>query len=192
MKNKDFFQKNKYVYIKNFLNKKVCSIATSYALFDEKNNFFSDSQVPGANAKYGDLLMESLLDYCLAPIEKNTGLELYPTYSYFRVYRNGDELEPHTDRPSCEISATVCLGFYYKNKIDPWPINIEKKSIPMRQGDIVIYRGMDLTHSRDKLVDSEDAYHVQCFLHYVDKNGPHKNLKFDGRSELGTKKYHLV
>ena len=44
-------------------------------------------------------------------MQKETGLDLCPTYSYARLYKkDGDELKRHKDRPSCEISTTINLG----------------------------------------------------------------------------------
>ena len=40
-------------------------------------------------------------------MEKETGLSLLPSYTYFRVYRNGAILDPHKDRPACEVSASL-------------------------------------------------------------------------------------
>ena len=39
-------------------------------------------------------------------MQKETGLQLIPTYSYARIYKKGDILKRHKDRPSCEISTT--------------------------------------------------------------------------------------
>jgi hypothetical protein len=35
---------------------------------------------------------------------------MLPTYSYARIYANGDELKKHRDRPACEVSVTLHLG----------------------------------------------------------------------------------
>ena len=80
---------------------------------------FNDSQVPGSYAKYGDRLMETLLVKTIAVMQKKTGLKLVPTYSYTRLYRTGNILQRHKDRPSCEISTTLNLGG------DNWPIFID-------------------------------------------------------------------
>ena len=42
-------------------------------------------------------------------MQKKTGLKLVPTYSYTRLYRKGNILQRHKDRPSCEISTTLNL-----------------------------------------------------------------------------------
>jgi len=122
--------------------------------------------------------METLLKTLLPLMEKNTGLKLYPTYSYARIYKKGDVLERHRDRPSCEISATLNLGG------DSWPIYLEPKiKVDLNPGDMLIYRGCDSTHWRDKLKGKKCA---QVFLHYNQKNGPFKNSNlFDGRPMIG-------
>jgi hypothetical protein len=51
-------------------------------------------------------------------VEAATGKKLFPTYAYARWYAPGDELKIHRDRDSCEISATITLGF----EGSPWPI----------------------------------------------------------------------
>ena len=89
-------------------------------------------------------------------MEELTGKQLVPTYSYARIYKNGDELKRHKDRPSCEISTTINLGG------EPWPIfidgtgannvideykNIHKPNAPkgtkvdLEIGDMLIYEG---------------------------------------------------
>jgi hypothetical protein len=48
-------------------------------------------------------------------------------------------------------------------------------------GDALLYRGIDLFHWRDAYPG--EAL-VQVFLHYVDRDGPHADRKFDGRPTL--------
>jgi hypothetical protein len=190
MSNAKFFEKNKHCLVKNVLSKDFLEIATQYTLFDEDLRFMPEDfsqQVPGAHSKYSDLLMESTLLYLLPVIEKNTGLSLYPTYSYYRVYRPGDLLEPHTDRYSCEISATLFIGKNYEE--ESWPIFVENKSFTLEPGDMLIYRGIELSHYRNLWESDSDSFHSQVFLHYVDKNGPYKNFKYDERSFLGMKNH---
>jgi len=155
---------------------------------------WKDSQIPNTYSHYADPVMETLLMKVL----QETGLHLIPTYSYARLYKKGDELKRHKDRPSCEISTTINLGG------DPWPIFIdgtgsnniidkEKNTInpdaPMGSkillevGDMLVYSGCDLEHWR-KPFDGDTC--GQVFLHYNHVNGPfaEKN-KFDGRPMLG-------
>ena len=133
---------------------------------------------------YADPLIEVMLKQCLPAVQEQTGLELEPTYSFSRVYQAGEELTAHTDRPSCEISATInvaCTG-------DTWPIwmqyeNNDPVKCMLNPGDAVIYKGCEVTHWRRKLPPGQ--INVQFMLHYVDKNGPHAEYKFDKRGALG-------
>ena len=130
-------------------------------------------------------------------MEKHTKLKLNPTYSYARIYKQGDVLKRHKDRFSCEISTTLNLGG------DSWPIYLEPKKnvgipdgkkitvstnnkgvkIDLSPGDMLVYRGMELEHWREEFQGKDCA---QVFLHYNDQksNDSDKNI-FDKRPHLG-------
>lgn len=181
------FNTRGYCYIKSAIDKDLVDFISQYALFDEKNNFSPDTgQVVGAHSKYADPAMESMLLKLLPLIEESTGLTVYPTYSFYRVYRNGDELTPHTDRPSCEISATVCFNFSYENY--KWPIYMSETPFSLDPGDLVIYRGCEVQHYRPQLQYQNDCFHIQGFFHYVDSQGPYADYKYDNRESIGLSK----
>jgi hypothetical protein len=140
--------------------------------------------VPGTPFAYGDFAAEGLLKSVQPDVESRVGLALYPTYSYLRLYKHGDCLKRHKDRPACEISVTLCLG--YAPDV-PWPIWVEHLGTPvaitLSPGDMLIYRGIDVPHWRDAYDGDRLA---QVFLHYVDRNGPHSEWKFDKRPGLRT------
>lgn len=180
------FRERGYTLVKNAINSELRDVITQYALFDEMQDFNPDGgQVLGAHSKYADPIMEAMLLNIHPLMEKNTGLKLYPTYSFYRVYRNGDELKPHKDRPSCEISTTICFNYSYDDSEYTWPIIMDGKKVDMKPGDIVVYRGIDLEHSREKFTPPSDDWHVQAFLHYVDSNGPYANYRYDKRNSVG-------
>jgi hypothetical protein len=180
------FQEKGYCVVKNVLSDELRDFVTQYALFDEMQDFNADGvQVPNAHAKYADPAMEVILLHIQKIMQENTGLELFPTYSFHRVYRNGDELKTHKDRPSCEISATMCFNYSYDDSKYSWPIYMEGFKAELKPGDMVIYKGCDLLHWREPFDYEEDAWHVQGFFHYVDKNGPYSNFKFDRRDSIG-------
>ena len=186
--NVEKFKENGYCILRSVISDELRDIITQYALFDEMQNFNPDmNQVVGAHSKYADPAMESILLHLHSTMEANTGLQLYPTYSFYRVYRNGDELIPHQDRPSCEISATVCFNYNYNDDKYQWPIYVSDRATAadLRPGDMLIYRGCDLKHWRDKFTVAEDIWHVQGFFHYVDANGPYAEYKNDQRSTIG-------
>ena len=126
----------------------------------------------------GDPLMDTLLLSLLPQVEKLSGLELHPTYSYFRVCKHGDLLPKHRDRAACEISMTLCLGGDLL-----WPFWLQGANgvvkVEMAPGDGVLYRGIECSHWREAFQGTRLA---QLFLHYVDKDGPYAEWKFDKRT----------
>lgn len=187
-KNIELFNTKGYFLMNNVIDITMASVVNLYALFDEQNDFSPEEnpQVAGAHSRYADPLMESLLLHIQPVIEQNTGLELFPTYSYYRVYRNGSTLSPHVDRPPCEISATLCIGYNYEvGPMGSWPIFIENEGYAMIPGDMVVYKGTELVHYREPFEAQPGEFHTQAFLHYVDKNGPYAEHKFDKRPGIG-------
>jgi len=183
------FKKNKYVVVKKVISKDIANLAFNYLLLKKevfsttKFNFlgtFEDPQAPNTYSTYGDILMDSLLKIVKPVMEKYTNLKLVETYSYSRLYKKGDILHKHKDRPSCEISSTMNLGG------DLWPIYLENNKVievNLKPGDILIYRGCDLAHWRDKFKGKSCG---QVFLHY--NNLKSKEVipnKYDGRFHLG-------
>lgn len=191
------FERNGYLIVKNAITQDVCNLlylqcktTEQTSCYNEDVNvnscYFSDRQVDNCYACYAPIFSESLLQYMLPLIETNTNISLYPSYSYFRIYYKDSVLQPHIDRLSCEYSATVCI----KNNVEPWDIWIESKEgnkicVKLCEGDMLIYKGNELKHWREKYEGEEQ---VQIFLHYVDKNGPHKHFKYDQRKMLGIEK----
>lgn len=185
MKIDKLFEKQRYAYLKNVLTKKKCAELTAhmFELFDQ-GKLFKDEQCPISDSVYGDPLLDNTLSEIQDKISQKIGIDLLPTYSYARIYRPGEVLEKHTDRESCEISGTITLGI--EKGAGDWPIYFEKdgKKVEynIKIGDMVIYRGGELEHWRDKF---EGNWHVQLFCHYVDANGPYKDHAYDKRNELG-------
>lgn len=147
-----------------------------------------DRQVANTPVSYGDHAFEGLLEYVRPCVEKHAGLSLYPTYSYSRLYKHGDVLRRHRDRPACEISVTLNLG---QTPEEPWPIYVERDAGPraalLMPGDALLYRGCDCWHWREAYQGSRLA---QVFLHYVDRDGPHADQKYDGRRSLMLRSVH--
>jgi len=111
------------------------------------------------------------------------------TYSYSRKYTRGSYLRAHADRPSCEVSATICLD-YQSDDNEPWVIWVDntrnwvdedisqcfdetqgipirhRKSIPVKLevGDLLLYQGPNVVHWRDTFIGNH-SYHM--FLHFV-------------------------
>lgn len=190
------FKQTGYLHVPNLIPKSLCAIVNQYALFKEGLEFeASDEQVRGAHSIYGDTLMETVLHFLHSHMEKHTGLELCPTYSYYRVYRPGMTLDRHTDRESCEISTTICFGYNYMNKQDyNWSMYVKTKEnteikVIQNPGDLLVYKGCEIEHWRDSFEAPDKSYQVQGFFHFIDKNGPfYPEFAFDKRPGLGWKK----
>ena len=201
------FKENKYAVVKKAISKELSNFCYTYfcnkrkvAQFIQEEKFISpfdhtwgvwtDEQVPNTYSHYGDLVMETLLQKVKPIMEKNTGLKLSETYSYARIYKNGDVLARHKDRYSCEISTTLNLGG------DPWPIYLdptgkEKQAgikVDLDPGDMLIYSGCDLEHWREEFTGKDCG---QVFLHY-NKAGSKmaKENKFDKRPFIGLPAYY--
>ena len=136
-------------------------------------------------AYYADPLIEVLLLRCREAIEEVCGKELVPTYSYSRIYQPGEDLEPHIDRPACEVSVTVNVA--NTGEISPiymqYADNPESKHL-LNPGDAVIYKGCEARHWRFPMKESQ--LNVQFMLHYVDKNGPNAEYAKDTRPSYAT------
>jgi hypothetical protein len=205
---------NKYQVIKKAVSYELANFIFNYFLLKRdavkwmyENNItydngmfgtWTDQQVPNTYSHYADMVMETLLVKMLPVMASETGLDLVPTYSYARIYKNGDILKRHKDRPSCEISTTLNLGG------DPWPIyidgtgadnvideqrNIIKPNAPegtkvlLEVGDMLVYSGCELEHWREPFKGQVCG---QVFLHYNHRNGPFADKnKFDKRPLLG-------
>ena len=211
----NFFNKNGWVKIENFIDENMANFLYYYVILAAKRcNFleqvegknsedlygtFDDIQALGDYSKYGDLVFDTLLSMAVEHMNILTNKKLVPTYSYHRLYTTGTELKRHKDRASCEISTTLCLGYDISNidkKMYPnfnWPMFVadkknEKNGIPvyMKPGDMLIYRGCEIEHWREPY---KGLNHAQVFLHYNDMNGENC-IPFDTRPMLGlTDKY---
>jgi hypothetical protein len=210
------FKKLKYTVIKQAISKDLATYIYNYFLmkkqvydtcmehrylnpFETIDGFYEreGDQIPNTFALYSDPAMETLMLKCQPAMEKATGLKLYPSYTYARIYKKGDQLKRHKDRFSCEISTTLNLGG------EPWPIYLspnENVGIPdwkkittaskakgiqinLNPGDMLVYRGMELEHWREKFKGKNCG---QVFLHYNNAKTPGSRFNiFDKKKHLG-------
>ena len=182
----------------------TCRKTRYFSPFENIIGYYEDpieGQVPNTYSCYADRAMETLMLKCQPIMEKTTGLKLNPAYTYARIYKKGDILKRHKDRFSCEISTTMNLGG------DDWPIylspnenvglseteggkkgitsfsNAKGIKVDLNPGDMLVYRGQELEHWREKFKGKEC---VQVFLHYNNRKTPGaKDNMFDKRPHLG-------
>ena len=168
-----------YKYAKKMLPNEVVRFVSSWMLIKSKSLPTTDKQIQGSPWMHTsqDDVLTNVLHYCQSRVEKETNLQLSPTYGYTRLYRPGADLQPHLDRPACEISVSITMQYSYKNKNYRWPICMENKPIIIELGDGVIYKGCEVSHWRPIFTEDPTSWHHQIFLHYVDLNGPNSKLK---------------
>ena len=214
------FKEKKYTVIRKAISYELANFGYNYLLLKREatkwmqdNNYISkftpgfgtweDKQVPNTYSVYSDMFMETLMMKVLPVMQQHTEMNLIPCYTYTRIYKKGDILHRHKDRPSCEISTTLHLGG------DPWPIFLDPtgadnilsgtetttvvkpnapKGIPvdLEVGDMLVYSGCELEHWREPFEGDNCA---QVFLHYNNIDGPFGTQnKFDKRPLLGIPK----
>ena len=186
----------KYRLVKQFIPDDICKVVEQYCLFKMLNEpglvENETQQCPGTHSVHGDILTESLLLYAKPIIENEINLKLVPTYSYYRVYKPGDILKDHIDRESCQVSATITIGYRYNDKDDKYRWSLygyvdgEKRYFDCEPGDALLYKGCEMEHGRDRFDVSKYSYQVQVFLHYVAADGGYaEKYKYDGRPGIG-------
>ena len=212
------FKEKKYLVIKKAISFELANFGFNYLLLKrdavkwmQSNNYISeftpgfgswkDKKIPNTYSIYSDMFMETLMMKVLPVMQQHTDMNLMPCYTYTRVYKKGDVLKRHSDRPSCEISTTLHLGG------EPWPIFLDPTgqktvvdehkqihkpnapkgiSIDLEVGDMLVYSGCELEHWREPFEGDNCA---QVFLHYNNIDGPFGTQnKFDKRPLLGIPK----
>jgi len=198
---------NKYLVVKNAVSEDVCKIlAKEFKLLEDMahklklprgfgtddpvsatDSFpYNDGLIKNSFSWYSPLGFEALSEVIIkAEVENAVGAEVYPTYSYARIYYNGASMIKHTDRAASDFVVSCCISI--DDTAAPWPIGfIDNNNTPVlveqEPGDIVIYKGNEIAHWRDTYSGTEQ---IQCFLSYVLKNGPKAGLRYDTRPALG-------
>jgi hypothetical protein len=170
--------------VSNVISKELCHFLTHVMMrqsheMDIQGIPQEDSQIKNAlSIMRSDIMFDTINERIWPVLEEIVGEELLPTYSYARLYQNGNVLEKHKDRPPCEISISIQLG---RSHHYSWPLYIDKKRFDLAEGDGVIYTGCDTAHWRNACDGPEGYYSGQVFCHYVRKNGPYAEYAGDKR-----------
>lgn len=177
-------QSNKYIVKRNFISKNEAKkLAELFSNFAEENpKEKGDSLCPNTFSHYNFFHFLGFSLDKLSEIETIVEEKLFPTYTFARLYKTGDDLRPHRDREACEISITLNLDC--DRSWDIWFAPDERGVedpeyriyISLEPGDAIIYKGCEIKHGRDPL---EGKYCTQLFLHYVQRNGPYNFYYFD-------------
>ena len=145
--------------------------------FPEKHT--GDTLVSQSFSAYALPETEELLLKLTPQVSKITRAELYPTYSYCRMYFPRASMKKHVDRAACEVSMSLFLGG------DSWPLWFlldQPTPVTLDVGSAVLYPGLDTVHWREEYTGTGCT---QVFLHWVNANGPHSSWKYDKRPSIG-------
>ena len=172
------------------------------------NHIEVENQVEGSLARYWHPQYRTIHTGIRLKLEKIIGRKLYNTYYYDRYYFSGQELTKHADRDACEISVSVHIGTNLEGNDADWPFWIktpdtytdekkttvlvsgENRSLVLKPGDGLLYKGCERPHWRDpmptpekKLFDNdgkeEEYYYHQIFFHYVLQDGMRAHCAWD-------------
>jgi alkylated DNA repair dioxygenase AlkB len=146
------FEEYGYVVLKQFIPRIMCEYISENIRVLETSSYFNygDTQVEKAFSAASPAITETLLDVVTPILSKTINCELYPTYSYLRIYVKGAVLAKHVDRPSCEVSATLPISYGCPGI---WPLYIETGDnvtrVELEPGDALIYKGIEIPHWRE-------------------------------------------
>jgi hypothetical protein len=177
---KQELEQNNFLFIPGFINSEHAqSLQKQFAELEKTGKCSKDIQAPNSPAIYNFKPFLELLCEKTNEVSNLIGETVLPTYTYARIYKNGEILARHRDRPACEISLTVHIG----GDAD-WDISIQKPSgeeshLNLNLGDAMMYLGCTADHWRDKPFTGQN--YGQVFLHYVRSNGPNAWAYFDKR-----------
>ena len=207
------FVKNRFVVLRKFIPQDIIDICLdSWKTFEHDPRLmdvtFEKEREPIPNTPEQSL-NTSAGSYCFPPavglhawlkreLQKVLDFRIRETYSYSRKYTRGAYLRAHTDRPSCEVSATICLD-YKSDDGTPWSIWVQNdrnylleadsqdhiyevsqkyshkdrkkngaKKVDLEVGDVLLYQGPNIPHWRDEFL-GDYSYHM--FLHFYNATG---------------------
>jgi hypothetical protein len=182
----------KNIFIENALTHEDCDIVTSAYLNYIKNGWNGYPHDTYVGISIGEPFKSLGIDDSeivqrLTHFTKtNFPEEIKYSHSYGRLYRNGAQLWPHTDRETLDITLTINVG-----GLETWPIHISNiytedvvncksqdepiglkykenyESFLLPKGSGVICYAHNYTHWREELVCNDDEYVFQIFYHWT-------------------------
>jgi hypothetical protein len=177
-------RENNYLIVDDFISPERAEIL--YNQFKTESELYAhafthDSQCPKSQAIYDWRWFVELLVEKIPFISEKLEQPMLPTYSYARVYANGEVLAKHKDRPACEVSVTLHLG----SDGTEWPIYFTKPSgevvsAQLKPGQAVIYLGCISEHWREEFTGQ---HYGQLFLHYVRAKSGNWDCYFDKKQK---------
>lgn len=137
-------------------------------LLEQEQQLHKDPQCPLSAGTYSNEIFQQLHQKFAETLGDILELKLLPTFTYCRIYKNGEVLHKHVDRDACEITASITLGY---QSTDQWPLFFDGEPpdpVYLSVGEMAVYLGRDITHWRERF---QGEWQVQLSLHYVTASG---------------------
>lgn len=209
------FMQDRYVVLKNLIPKDIINMtldnwkaheeSSDSGIYREESDITYKnpaSSIGKSTAMYSAPWAIALHNWLHEELKRHIDINLGITYAYSRKYERGAYLGSHLDRPSCEISATLCLD-YKSDDNSPWPIWVRNdknyigaeaetvrvesqalsqrerkkngcKSLLLEPGDILLYQGPNIPHWRDYFL-GDYSYHI--FVHFYNRNSEMRKIE---------------
>ena len=173
-------EQNNFLFVPNFISQEHSELlAQEFYKLEQRGQYEKDTQAPNSPAVYNFKPFLELLCQKVNHVSSLIEEQVLPTYTYARIYKNGEVLNRHRDRPACEVSLTVHLGGDTNWSIGIQKPNGEEVELNLIKGDAMLYFGCTADHWRNKPFTGQN--YSQVFLHYVRSNGPNAWAYFDKR-----------
>ena len=172
------FQKEKYTVVRGILPSAQLAAIQKYFKELRRAGFmlFNDSQVSLRHAIHNDALSIYFHEQLAPLVSRVVGEPVKPSYVYSATYVEDAVLEAHTDRPQCEFTMSMQIGYEPEletGEVSPWALCLDdlrenRIETYLANGDALIYKGCELVHYRDALFKKHQSTSV--FFHFVPEN----------------------
>lgn len=175
---KQEIEQNNFLLVPNFISQEHAEILQKqFYELEAIGGYSKDNQAPNSPAVYNFKPFLELLCQKVNQVSSLIEEPVLPSYTYARIYKTGEVLARHRDRPACDISLTLHIG-----GDATWGIGIQKRNgeevtLNLNPGDAMLYLGCEADHWRDTPFSGKN--YSQVFLHYVRSNGPNAWAYFD-------------
>ena len=171
--NREHFDQYGYIVLHNVIEQDMIDEIYNFWIKRDKEDFFKEvedapfTDVHNYNLRAREFnKLEKVHKDLMALLRKELKMATHPTYNMGRVNKRNQIMRKHTDRLPCEISITMPIA--YSDAI--WPIWVDSpgkghKGISLEVGDILVYKGCEVVHWRDRNTFSDTT--IQHYFHYV-------------------------
>lgn len=173
-------EQNNFLFVPNFVSLEHAQVLQKqFVELEASGRYDKDHQAPNSPAIHNFKPFLELLCQKVNHVSSLIEEQVFPTYTYARIYKHNEVLHRHRDRPACEISLTVHIGGDADWDIGIQKPNGEEVNLELKTGDAMLYLGCVADHWRDTPFSGQN--YSQVFLHYVRSNGPNAWAYFDIR-----------